>query len=44
METTDDDFYDNTPKVSQMSKEQMEKDVTNAEIFEALKTCSDMSP
>ena len=40
----EDGFYDNCPKLSDVSKEQMECELTDEDLLAALNTCSDSAP
>ena len=42
--TEDDGFYENCPKLSMHSKEYMKKELTEEELLTALKTCADSAP
>ena len=44
VEDTEDDFYDNCPKLGQNSRERMDAELTQQELLEALMTCTDSSP
>jgi exonuclease III len=44
IDNSEDDFYDKSPKLSNNSSVYMDSELTEVELFEALKTCNDSAP